>query len=354
MTDISEMFQTQAAEPIPADAVKFSEEQVAEATETKTEETAETAQVKDEKAEATEVKTETKEEKTSFFADFEKGSKSEEVKTETTVALKPEELKELEDGRQALAELNRIKSSPAAKILAGDYDLTKITDLKAFAKQLVGEDFSSMSPEQLIAKKIDSEYPDLSAEDKEELVKEDIDAYEKLSPSRQKAESLKIASSLAQKQPESDLLKTLTEVQKAQKEVGNPDEYYKNRFQTEIQEALTTTLETAKAMSATMLDQEYKGYKVTADDVAAVDKAFEEHMTTFDPANPNKSLFNTFLAITADKRVEEAEKRGYERGIKEQANPNRNDVGSAVIVTKDSSNPFAQSKKEDFFKQANN
>jgi hypothetical protein len=342
--DINSMFEVQTSTTIPSDQVKL--EPVVEAVET-TEAAATT--------EATTVTTETAQPETpeaekSFFDRF---TKPENTETKDGEVKQPEVQQAVSPDSEALKkELEEIKNHPAFKLLTGGKDLTGV-DLKSFFKSAIGEDFSNLSDEQLIEKSLRSNpaFEKLTAEEAQEEIdkaKADLGSMSKLERLTKRDQ---MVNALNKDIPESELLKTLAEIQDNQKKAVDPEEYFNQKYQetfdTTFKDIETYFDETGKSL----IGQKYDGYEVTAEDYETMKSALHKNSHEF---NKEKVFFEYFLAATADKRVKAAEQRGYEKAQREHANPSRNDSGAPVIVTKDSSSGMKDATKEEFFAQANN
>lgn len=350
MTEISEMFEIETSTTLSNDQVKLE----TPATETPVVE-AQTEEVEPEQTTTTDTTAEVKEK--SFFDKFQKPEKTEETTSDTIKAEETATAQTKQDtletpGELALKqELEKYKNHPAVKLLVGDKDLTQV-DLNELFKQAAVTDFTKLSDEKLVEEslKANPAFSQLTSEEAQEEIERVIASMEGMSKLEKLTKRNEMVEALNKAQPENTLLKTLTELQDNQKKAIDPEEYYTQKAQQEFDTAFndlnTYFTETGKSL----VGQNYNGYTVTEEDYNTMVSMMNKNVKEFDK---ERVLFEYFHAATADKREAAAEKRGYEKGIKEAANPSRNDTGSTVIVTREATSGLKDVPKEDFFAQAN-
>lgn len=295
-----------------------------EATETKVEAVAENAP--ESKAEEVKVETPTPqaEEKVSFFDKFTKPeTKVEETKLPDDIA------KEIESYK---AELDKYKSSPLAKLLGGDYDLTQV-DLKDFLKQAVGEDYSNLSDSELIEKSLKSNpmFEKLTAEEQEEELSMLTSRFEGMS----KLEKLEARQELLEKlngDGDNDIFKSLQEIQEKQKSFVDPDKYFEQKSKETFEQTYNNVKSTLTELSNSLVGQEYNGFKVTDQAVKSIVEAFDNQTQKF---NVEEVAFNLFKSTHFD----DYGKFMYEKGKREAevkaANPSRNETRTGIEGAKD-------------------
>lgn len=273
------------------------------------------------KEEPTEPKAEEKgeEKKESFFDKF---TKPEAEKVEEKVEQPQENTELLEQFEAIKQELEKYKSSPLAKLLGGDYDLTKV-DLKDFLKQAVGEDYSNLGDEALIQKSLQSNPNwDRLTEDEQaeelELQKTKLEGMSRL-------EKLEYRESLINKlngsKDVNEIFKTLEEIQTNQKNtIANPDEWYKEKVASEFEERFNHVKSSIQNIASSIIGQEFNNYKVTQEDAEAMVSLFEKEVKSF---NEEDKAFTLFKAATYERAIAEAEKRGRELERKAISNPSQ-------------------------------
>ena len=289
------------------------------------------AEVKTEEVK-TEVKTETKveapakeekkpEEKGSFFEQF---TKAEKVEVKPTEVVIPDEFKqELDSVKQ---KLERYKSSPIAKLLGGDYDLSKI-ELKDFLKQAVGADYSGLSDEALIEKSLQSNpnWDRLSPEEQSEEIESQKSKLEGMSRLEKLDYREGLLSKLNSQSDANEVFKTLQEIQEGQRNsIGNPEEWYNNRVVNDLTERFNTAMQSITETATSLVGQEYKigdvSYKVTSEDAASMSSVFEKEFTQF---NEQEKAFNLFKIATYESAVKAAYEQGKQEAVKKNANPSQ-------------------------------
>lgn len=303
-------------------------------TETTTTET-KTDEVAKEEVAAPDVKAETKDpeaqEKQSFFDRFTKletteTKESETKQPETTAAISPE-------AEKWKKELDEIKSHPAFQLLTGGKDLAEV-DLKAFFKGAIGEDFSALSDDQLIEKSLRSNpaFSQLTEQEATEELEKAKSEFTEMGKLDRLTKRNQMVDTLNKTVPENDILKKLSELQENQRKSVDPEEYYNQKYQ----ETFDTTYKTIETYfeetGKSLVGQKYNGYEVTQEDVNSMMTAFKKNSHEFDK---EKVFFEYFLAATSDKREAAAEKRGYEKGLKQAVNPSMNNSSSTTIAPKD-------------------
>jgi hypothetical protein len=219
-------------------------------------------------------------------------------------------------------------NSPLAKLLGGDYDLTNV-DLKEFLSKAIGENFESMSDEQLIERSLNQNphFSKLSPEDQEEEIESMKANFEVMSKLQKLTEREKLIGTLGAGST-NDILASLEEIQKGQQNMVNPEEFFETKSKERFEETYGAVKNTISELSKSLIGQEYNGYKVSEEDAKAIEAAFDEQTLSFDA---EKVAFNLFKASTYDKAVESAYKRGLEEGVKEKTNPSKGSVSSAPI-----------------------
>jgi len=249
------------------------------------------------------------------------------------------------------AELKKYKELPLAKLLGGDYDLTQV-DLKDLLKKAVGEDYSNLPDEKLIEKSLKANpmFEQLSEDEQKEEIESLTEKFKGMSKLELLTERGKLISSLSSAQP-NEILAHLQEIQEAQKKLVNPDEFFEKKTKETFDQTFEKVRTEVSTLSKSIVGQSYKGYTATEEDAAKTEQIFSDQVLNF---NTDVATFNAFKAATYDSAVEAAEKRGYEKGIKEQTNPNRNEAGGggAYMNTKEESS-LSNATTADFFEQAN-
>lgn len=257
---------------------------------------------------------------------FQKLQGKEAETSETAVVDWEAKSKQLE--QELLSTKDRVKffeDSPIAqmaKLANGEYDLTKV-DLKALAKEMAGEDFSKYDIEALLKMDLKAKYPGMSDDKIEIGVQEKL---EKMSDWEKEAEREAISSRLSSSQNPHDVLKRLEEVKSAQLEDANQPS-----FEQQVNQRRDEAINRFTEFGGNLEGQVYQGYTATKEDALAIVEAFKQDTLQFDEG---KKYFDYFKAVTYDKAVEEADKRGYERGLKEKTNANVVVSPSGVIVSK--------------------
>jgi hypothetical protein len=233
-----------------------------------------------------------------------------------------------EEFEQTKAELQKYKDSPIAKLLGGDYDLTKV-DLKEFLSKAIGENFNEMSDEQLIERSLNENphFSKLSPEDQEEEIESMKANFEVMSKLQKLTEREKLIGTLGAGST-NDILASLEEIQKGQQNMVNPEEFFETKAKERFEETYGAVKNTISELSKSLIGQEYNGYKVSEEDAKSIEAAFDEQTLSFDA---EKVAFNLFKASTYDKAVENAYKKGLEEGVKEKTNPSKGSVSSAPI-----------------------
>ena len=138
------------------------------------------------------------------------------------------------------AELEKYKSSPIAKLLGGDYDISNI-DIKDFLKKAVGEDYSNLSDDALIEKSLSANplFDNLTDEEKQEeiyLRKERLEGMSKLEKLQHRNN---LIYELEKSKDTNEIFKTLQEIQNTQKAaIDNPDEWYQEKVNNDFEASL--------------------------------------------------------------------------------------------------------------------
>lgn len=284
------------------------------------------------------------EEKKSLFDRFTEEKPKETASAPEVKSEIPEDVKaELEKGKIAQQELEKLKSIPIAKLLNGDYDLTNV-DLNKFFKEAAGTDYSKLSTEQLMLEKIKSEYPSLPPEKHEALLKEDMEAFDLLSDAKKDATVSKMVDDFTKSQPQSEIFKTLTEIQANQKQVGDPEKYYEERVNKEFEEKYETVKTQVSEMAKALVGQSYNGFTVTP---SVAEKMVEEYVSQTAQFDPEKLAFNMFKIAS----YEEYGRAEYERGkleqVKENSNANKG-TGENVMSTKEGQTGISGADRKTF------
>jgi len=340
MTEKPETFfdQGQTSSPLQAEVVFETETQ-----------TSETAAVNEEKPVVSETTTQTKEEvkpepeKKGILANFDSATqKKEEVKTEAKAETK-EEFKLPAHVQARLDRLEQLEKNEDLKLIAGDKDLSEI-DLDKLIKTAIPKDYSGTSNEELLRAELREKYPTASDDEIEAGLAGQLAKFESLSEAEQKLERGAMIAKLTKAQPESELIKTLKGLKEKQSSTQNPQEL----IQQEVDKSFKDIHSYFSETSATLIGQSYKGYVVTKEDAEAIPKALEDTVKAYDQ---DKTFMTYFKATTYDAYGDAREKMGYEKAMKEKANPSQGN-SDQVIMTTDSEG-LKGAKKEDFFNQAN-
>lgn len=275
-----------------------------------------------------------------FFDKFgENGEKKESAATTTTEETIPKsELEKLKAKYEA--EIESYKNS-AAGLFKGDKDIREV-NLTELLKEAVGEDYNKMSPEQLMMRKIQSEYPSLSPVQHEELLKEEMATLDTFSDVKKQAELSKIADTLTKSKPENNILKKLSDIQADQK-LGNPEEFFKQKYDEVTKNAYTELNAFLTESLPTLIGQQYMGYTFTKEDSEKTHKMIAGMIENFDQ---ERMVYLYSKAATYENAVKTAEERGYQKGLNEKANPNRNETGAPVIVANTQKQGLATASKD--------
>lgn len=266
----------------------------------------------------------TEEKKESLFDKFTKPeTKVEETKVPEDVA------KEIESYK---AELEKYKSSPLAKLLGGDYDLTQV-DLKDFLKQAVGEDYNSLSDNELIEKSLKANpmFDKLTEEEQEEEISMLTSRFDSMT----KLEKLEARQELIEKlgaNSDNEIFKSLQEIQEKQKSFVDPDKYFEQKTKETFEQTYNNVKSTLTELSNSLVGQEYNGFKVTDQAVKSIVEAFDNQTQKF---NVEEVAFNLFKSTHFD----DYGKFMYEKGKREAevkaANPSRNETRTGIEGAKD-------------------
>lgn len=276
-------------------------------------------------------------------------------KTETTIpddipADIKDQLKELQELKQRkyitpelekeLSDYEALKNNESIKLLKGDKDI-KDLDIKALIKKAAGADYSRFSNEDLLRGKLQSKYPNASKDDIEAILMDNVEKFSALSEAEQRAERSLMVDDLTKLQPASDIETVLKGLQEAQKASQNPEEFVR----TQHEQAFNNLFKFFTDSSPELEGQTYKGYTVTKEDALAIPQKFESDVKAFDQ---EQKKFDYFKIVTYDKAVEAAEKRGYEKGLKDRANPTHNNTSDQVLMN---TNTTGDEKKDaNYFK----
>lgn len=326
--------------PLEKEAVVLPE---VEETEAATEVAAETTETTEAKAEETTAETEEKPK--SLFDQFKKPN--EDATTEK------EEKTEVVDGNRVAELEEKLKKydTPLAKLLGGDYDLTNV-DIKDLLRKAVGEDYSNLSNENLIAKALNSD-PDflsLTPEEQKEEIETRLASLEGMSKYEVQKERSKMLNELNKASDPSELVKALEEVKESQKNgIKEPEKWYEEKVTQEFNDKFQATKAEISNLAKGLVGQEYNGFAVTEEIANEIAGVFEDQTMNF---SSEKATINAFKIATYDKWGDERERIGYEKAMKEKMNPSTNTSTGAVIVTRDPTS-MEGATKDDFFAQAN-
>jgi len=253
------------------------------------------------------------------------GGGDEPLKPEVVVDEKiQEQLKALE------SEIAKYKENPLVKAL----ELGK--DLKEVAKQLIGEDYSQKSYEQLLEMKIAKEFK-LEGEELQEAVQEELAQFEGMSKlGRAKAErELRNEFASDTNVNASKILTELNEYQsKIQSQTLTPEQIAK------VQEDVKTNdLKLIDDIGSQLDGADIEGVKITKEYIDKV-KANHYNFDSIAPyVNPKDNTFDAqqfivdkFILDNHQELLKAAYERGKKEAIKSVANPDRNTRGGTPVA----------------------
>ena len=263
-------------------------------------------------------------------------------KTETPANEPPKATELPDDVKAKLEEYDKLVNNDIFKLFNGDKDLSKV-DLKELGKQLLGENLEALSNEDLVNRAVKEKYPDMDADDFEAMVERNLLKLESLEDKDFDKEKNKLIADISKNQSQSDIFKTLADLQK--KQSVDPQK----EFQQQIETARTNIENRYKELAEKVVGQEYNGYTATKEDADGILNAFTENVNNF---KPESNFLQIFKAVTYDKAVQAAETRGYERAMTLKANP---DAGSTqpIIAPITGESGLKNMTTADFFEMGN-